>query len=150
VRSSTQVGRRIHTLLTEAWHFVLLVAAVGLAVAGLAGLIGFAAGKRGGDLVVTIAIALGAVGIGSVLLATILDPMGLSADARRYGSGVAVQAEQADLIHEMEAGLSPERKAQFRRDDVLYAGGALLIGLAVLAGFIGKWYGVPPTNPLGH
>jgi small ligand-binding sensory domain FIST len=144
------VGRRIHSLLTEAWHFVLLVAGAGVAVAGIAGLIGFAAGKRGGDLVVTSAIALGAVGIVSVLLATIVDPMALSADSRRYGYGVAVQAEQADLIHEMEAGLSPQRKAQFRKDDVLYGGGVLLIGLAVLAGFIGKWAGVPPTNPLGH
>jgi hypothetical protein len=144
------VGRRIHSLLTEAWHFVLLVVGVGLAVAAMAALIGLAAGKPGGDLVVTISVALGLVGILSVFLAMVLDPMSLGADSRRYGSGVTVQAEQADLIHEMEAGPSPKRKAQFLRDDVLYAGGVLLIGLAVLIGFVGKWAGVPPANPFGH
>ena len=144
------MGRRVHSLLTEAWHFVLLVAAVGLAVAGIAALIGLADGERGGHEVVTIVIALGVVGILSVFLATLLDPMGFSADSRRYGYWVAVQEEQADLIHEQEAGLLPKRKAQFLRDDVLYAGGVLLIGLAVLIGFVGRWAGVPPANPFGH
>jgi hypothetical protein len=73
--------------------------------------------------------------------------MGLSSDTRRYG--VAAQAEQAELIHEEQAGLSPKRKAQFLRDDVLYGGGVLLVGLAVLIGCAFTWAGTPPVNPFG-
>ena len=140
------MGRRVHSLLTGAWHFVLLVAAVGLAAAGIAGLIGLAAGKRGGHEVVTIVIAVGAIGILSVFIATMVDPMG-SADARL--GGVYEAAYQADLIHEQEAGLSAKRKKQYRRDDVLYGGGVLLVGLAVLIGYAFTWAGTPPANPFG-
>lgn len=140
------MGRRLHSLLTEAWHVVLLVAAAGLVVAGVAALIGLAVGEREGHEVVTVVIALGMAGIVSVLLATILDPMGVSADIPTYGA----LAAQGELIHEEETGLPPERKKQFRRDDVLYGGGVLLIGLAVLVAFVCKWAGVPPAYPFSH
>jgi len=143
------VGRRVHSLLTEAWHFVLLVAGVGLAVAGIAALIGRAVGERGGHEVVTIVIALGVVGILSVFVATVLDPMGLAADTRRFSGGLYEAASQADLIHEAQAGLPAERTKEFRRDDVLYGGGVLLIGLAVLIGYAFTWAGTPPANPFG-
>jgi hypothetical protein len=109
------VGRRVHSLLTEAWHLVLLVAAVGLAVAGIAALIGLAAGKRGGHEVVTVVIAVGVVGILGVFIAAMVDPMGFGADTRRWAGGVSEAAYQADLIHEHEAELRPERNTQFRR-----------------------------------
>ncbi len=48
-----------------------------------------------------------------------------------------------------QAGLSPKRKAQFLRDDVLYGGGVLLVGLAVLIGYAFTWAGTPPANPFG-
>jgi hypothetical protein len=144
------VGRRVHSLLTGAWHFVLLVAAVGLAAAGIAGLIGLAAGKRGGHEVVTIVIAVGAIGILSVFIATLLDPMGFAADMPRFGGGGIYEARsQAELIHEQEAGLPAERETQLRRDDVLYGGGVLLVGLAVLIGYAFTWAGTPPANPFG-
>ena len=144
------MGRRVHSLLTGAWHFVLLVAAVGLAAAGIAGLIGLAAGKRGGHEVVTIVIAVGVIGILSVFIATLLDPMGFAADVPRFGGGGIYEARsQAELIHEQEAGLPTERETQLRRDDVLYGGGVLLVGLAVLIGYAFTWAGTPPTNPFG-
>jgi len=144
------VGRRVHSLLTGAWHFVLLVAAVGLAAAGIAGLIGLAAGKRGGHEVVTIVIAVGVIGVLSVFIATLLDPMGFAADVPRFGGGGIYEARsQAELIHEQEAGLPTERETQLRRDDVLYGGGVLLVGLAVLIGYAFTWAGTPPTNPFG-
>jgi len=144
------VGRRVHSLLTGAWHFVLLVAAVGLAAAGIAGLIGLAAGKRGGHEVVTIVIAVGVIGVLSVFIATLLDPMGFAADVPRFGGGGIYEARsQAELIHEQEAGLPTERETQLRRDDVLYGGGVLLVGLAVLIGYAFTWAGTPPANPFG-
>jgi len=144
------VGRRVHSLLTGAWHFVLLVAAVGLVAAGIAGLIGLAAGKRGGHEVVTIVIAVGVIGVLSVFIATLLDPMGFAADVPRFGGGGIYEARsQAELIHEQEAGLPTERETQLRRDDVLYGGGVLLVGLAVLIGYAFTWAGTPPANPFG-
>jgi hypothetical protein len=143
------VGRRVHSLLTEALHLVLLVAAVGLAIAGIAGLIGLAAGKRGGHEVLTIVIAVGAVGILGVFIATMVDPMGFGADTRRWSGGVSEAAYQADLIHEQAAGRPTEREKQFRRDDVLYGGGVLLICLAVLIAYAFTWAGTPPANPFG-
>ena len=144
------MGRRVHSLLTGAWHFVLLVAAVGLAAAGIAGLIGLAAGKRGGHEVVTIVIAVGVIGVLSVFIATLLDPMGFAADVPRFGGGGIYEVRsQAELIHEQEAGLPTERETQLRRDDVLYGGGVLLVGLAVLIGYAFTWAGTPPANPFG-
>jgi hypothetical protein len=144
------VGPRVHSLLTEAWHFVLLVAAVGLAVAGIAGLIGLADGKRGGHEVVTIVIAVGVIGILSVFIATLVDPMGFAAAMPRFGGGGIYEARsQAELIHDKEAGRPTERDTQFRRDDVLYGGGVLLVGLAVLIAYAFTWAGTPPANPFG-
>jgi amino acid transporter len=144
------VGRRLHSLLTEGWHFILLVAVVGLAVAAIAGLIGLAAGKQGGHEVVTVVIAVGVTGIVCIFLATVLDPMGFSANnVLSRGGGYPVAAAQAELIHEEETGLPAARKKQFRRDDVLYGGGVLLVGLAVLIGYLSTWAGTPPANPFG-
>lgn len=145
------MGRRVHSLLTEAWHFVLLVAVAGLVVAGIAGLVGLAAGKRGGHEVVAIVIAVGVVGIVCIFVAALVDPMGFSANSFLLGTRGAYRpaAAQGELIHEEEAGLPAGRKKQFRRDDVLYGGGVLLVGLAILIGYLFSWAGTPPTNPFG-
>jgi hypothetical protein len=64
-----------------------------------------------------------------------------------YIGRAASPAFQGELMEEEETGLPAARKQQFRRDDVLYAGGVLLIGLAFLIGYICAQAGVPPTNP---
>jgi hypothetical protein len=139
------MGGRVHSLLTEAWHFVLLVAATGLAVSGIAALLDLAAGKRGGHEVVTVVIALVVVGLASVGIGVALDPMGFGA----YAGGSRSPAVQAGIFNDERFGLPPRVKKEFRRDDVLYAGGVMLIGLAVLVGYACTWAGVPPTNPFG-
>ena len=139
---------RIRSVLTEAWHFILLVAAVGLAVSSLAALIGFATGKRGGHLVVTVMIALVVTGLASIVVAMVLDPMGAGSYSLGFG-GTRSAAIQAGILHDEEHGLPPRVKKTFRRDDVLYTGGVLLILLAVLCGYVCSWLGVPPTNPFG-
>lgn len=147
MRTSAPVGRRIHSVLTEAWHLVLLVAGVGVAVSALAALIGYASGNRGGHLVVTVMIALVVTGLASVAVAMILDPMG--ARGFRIFGGTAEAKVQAGILHDEESGLPPRVKSEFRRDDVLYAGGVLLILLAVLFGYVCSWLDAPPTNPFG-
>jgi hypothetical protein len=142
------VGGRVHSLLTEAWHFVLLVAGVGVAVAGLAALIGFAGGKRGGHLVVTVMIALVVTGLVSIVVAMVLDPMGAGSFSLGFG-GTRKAAVQAGILHDEESGMPPRVKSEFRRDDVFYGSGVLLILLAVLVGYVCSWFGVPPTNPFG-
>ena len=142
------MGRRLHSLFTEAWHLVLLVAAAGLCVAGIAALIAFAAGKRGGHEVITVVIAVGVIGVVTVFVGTFIDPMSsltLLTGSRHSWQSVAKQSE---LLREEEHGLPPEVAAEFRRDDLLYAGGVLLIGFAVLLAYACTWAGVPPANPL--
>jgi hypothetical protein len=141
------VSQRLHALFTQAWHLVLLVAGAGLAVGGIAALVGYAVGKRGGDLVLTVVIVVGLAGVVALFVGVLSDPMShqtLLLGTRGTFRGVAKQAE---LRHEEEDGLDPARKEQFRTDDLFYAGGVLLIGFAVLIGYVFAWAGHAPANP---
>jgi len=70
-------------------------------------------------------IALGVVGALGVGIATLLDPMGLRANVWR-GGGWPGSPGPSD----------PETASSIMRtDDILYAGGVLLIGAAVLLAF---------------
>jgi hypothetical protein len=132
-------------LVTEGRHFVALVTAGGLVVAGVAALIGLADGQRRGHEVVAFVTTVGLVGILSVFLGTCLDPMGFPGG---YLGRVASPAAREELRREQPTGRRPERKKQLRTDDILYGGGVLLIGLAVLIGYACTWAGVP-ANPFG-
>lgn len=139
--------RRLRTLVVEAWHLVLLVVAGGLCVAGVAAVVGYAAGKRGGHEVLTTVIAIGAAGLVVMFTGVLADPMSRFSVLTGTGNAWRSAAQQSELLHEEEHGLPPAEAARFRRDDLLYAGGVLLIGFAVLLGYICKWAGVPPANP---
>jgi hypothetical protein len=132
-------------LVTEGRHFVALVMAGGLVVAGVAALIGLADGRPGGHEVVAFVTTVGLVGILSVFLGTCLDPMGFPGG---YLGRVASPAAREELRREQPTERRPERKKQLRTDDILYGGGVLLIGLAVLIGYACTWAGVPAT-PFG-
>ena len=123
------MGGRVHLLVTEGWHFVVLVAAAGLALGGVVALVGLAGGQRGEHEVVAFVTVVGVVGVLSVFVGTCLDPMG-------FPGGYLAR------------GAAPARQKPFRTDDVLYGGGVLLIGLAVLIGYGCTWAGVP-ASPFG-
>ena len=127
---------RLRVLLTAAPRFVAIVVAVGLAASAVAAVVAYEAGKRGGHEVVTVVIAVGAVGAAGVGLATLLDPMGVAAELPQGRLGSLLNVSLSD----------PE---SLRIDDILYASGVLLIGTAVLLGFVFTWAGVPPANPFG-
>jgi hypothetical protein len=125
-------------------HLVVLVVAAGIAVGGVVALLAYAGGARGGHEVVAPVIALGALGALSVVIATLRDPMGFSDQLiwpPRH------EAAQGPFVSPQFDG--EELREVYHSDDVLLAGGALLIGMAVLLGFACKWAGVPPANPLG-
>jgi hypothetical protein len=132
-------------LVTEGRHFVALITGTGLVVAGVAALIGLADGQRGGYEVVAFVTTVGVVGILSVFLGTCLDPMGFPGG---YLGRAASPAVREELRREQPTGRRPERKKQLRQDDILYGGGVLLIGLAVLIGYVCTWAGVP-ASPFG-
>jgi hypothetical protein len=144
--------QRIRTLVTEAWHLVLLVAAGGLCVSGVAALVGFLVGKRGGHEVLTVVIAVGAVGLVVLFTGVFSDPMspslrGIVAGRGMGAVGIGPSARSSMLLHDEEDGLTSAEQARFRQDDMLYAGGVLLIGLGVLIGYACSWAGVPPASP---
>ena len=130
---------------TEGRHFVALIAAGGLVVAGIAVVVGLADGKRGGQEVVAFVTTVGVVGILSVFLGTCLDPMGFPGGYLGRGAWPAAPEE---LGQEQPTGRPPARKKQLRTDDILYGGGVLLIGIAVLIGYGCTWAGVP-ASPFG-
>jgi hypothetical protein len=132
-------------LVTEGRHFVALITAGGLVVAGVAAVIGLADGQRGGHEAVAFVTTVGVVGILSLFLGTCLDPMGFPGG---YLGRVASPAAPEEPTRKQPTGRAPERKKQLRTDDILYAGGALLIGLAVLVGYACTWAGVP-ASPFG-
>jgi hypothetical protein len=123
----------VHLLVTEGRHFVVLTTAAGFAVAGVVALVVLANGQRGGHAVAVFVAAVGVVGVLSVFVGTCLDPMG-------FPGGY--------LPRDASAAVPRERLKRLRTDDVLYGGGVLLIGLAVLIGYACTWAGVP-ANPFG-
>jgi hypothetical protein len=135
----------VHLLVTEGRHFVAVIAGTGLVVAGVAAVIGLADGQRGGHEVVAFVTTVGVVGILSVFLGTCLDPMGFPGG---YLGRTASPAAPEELRREQRTGRRPERKKQLRTDDILYGGGVLLIGLAVLIWYACTWAGVP-ASPFG-
>ena len=139
------MGGRVHLLVTEGRHFVALIAAGGLVVAGIAVLVGLAGGQRGGQEAVAFVTTVGVVGIMSVFLGTCLDPMGFPGG---YLGRAASPAAPEELTREQPTGPPRERKKQLRTDDILYGGGGLLIGLAVLIGYGCTWAGLP-AGPFG-
>jgi hypothetical protein len=143
------VRQRLHALFSEAWHLVLLVVAAGVAIGGMAALIGYAAGKRGGDLVLTVVIVVGLVGVVTVFVGVLADPMSHEAVPlfMRPRSIDRSFRKQGKLLQEEEHGLDPATKERFRTDDLFYAGGVLLIGFAVLLGYVCAWAGHAPANP---
>jgi hypothetical protein len=138
------VGQRLHALVTEAWHLVLCVVAAGLAIGGLAALASYAAGRRGGDLVLTVVLVVGLAGAVAVFVGVFSDPMSHQTIIPQTPRGAR---KQAGLLHEEEHGLDPASAESFRTDDLFYAGGVLLIGFAVLIGYMCAWAGHPPANP---
>jgi hypothetical protein len=132
-------------LVTEGRHFVALITAGGLVVAGVAAVFGLADGQGGGHEAVAFVTTVGVVGILSVFLGTCLDPMGFPGG---YLGRVASSSAPEEPTRKQPTGRPPERKKQLRTDDILYGGGALLIGLAVLVGYACTWAGAP-ASPFG-
>jgi hypothetical protein len=147
------MGGRVHTLMKEAWHLVLLVVLVGLGVGAVAALLAYGGGKRGDDLVLTATVAVGAIGVVSVAIGVASDPMTPGGADPAWRDGGEVRPHSHRYVagrnpYDKDDGLPAEEARRYRRDDMLYAGGVLLIGLAVLIGYACSWAGVPPANPL--
>lgn len=129
-----RLGRigRFRLLATRAAHYVGLVVAIGLAIAGVVALLTFVAGDSGRQIAKAAAITLGVVGGLGVLTAVVLDPMGIGPGTG--GLGVSAGAGFSPLA---PYGALPDGMGRIMRlDDVLYGGGAVLIGIALLLGFV--------------
>jgi hypothetical protein len=88
-------------------------------------LLGYAGGARGGELIKVVWVTLAVVGGLSVLVAVVLDPMGAEFHFGQVGAFGPLSALPGSSIPE-----GTERVTHL--DDVLYAGGIVLIGAAVL------------------
>jgi hypothetical protein len=121
-----RLGRvgRARLLAKQAAHYVGLVIVIGLAVAGVVTLLAYAAGATSEAVVKVFAIASGGFGGTCVLAATLIDPMGAS-----FSLGFPGVVARPSRVPP-PAGT----EKIMRLDDVLYAGGVGLIGVALLIG----------------
>jgi hypothetical protein len=148
-----RLGRvgRLRLLATQAAHWVFFAVLIGLVIAGIVGLLAYAAGADATQLVKAVFIALLVVGGLAILAATIADPMGYGSQRDTLLSGgLSVVARSRDIPKSFTSrAVLPGRTTGgweppdddienlpiarlMRVDDILYAGGVVLIALGVL------------------
>jgi len=133
------VASRIRAVVGRALHLVALAVAAGLLIAAVAAGVAAALGDRGGTIVVVAVIAVGVSGAVAIFVGVFTDPMGgLPAFTPRGTGSPAWWARNRD--DETYRGIE-------HQDDVFYASGVVLIGLAVLVGYLCDLAGVPPKSP---
>jgi len=135
-----RLGRvgRLRLLVTQAAPSVGLAVLVGLMCAGVVWLVALGAGVRGPHEVRTLVIALVVVGGLAILGAAIVDPMGYEGGTPlTFGRGMRFPSA-GWKSGSLTAGPSPDIGSDWaagrlmRVDDVSYAAGVILIGIAVL------------------
>jgi hypothetical protein len=129
---------RLRFVATQAAPWVVLAVLIGLAIAGIVGLVALAAGEHGAHAVRSMVIALVVVGVLAILATTLVDPMGYEGGTSlTFGRGMRFPSS-GWKAESLRSGPSPNIDsgkgfgALMRVDDVVYAGGAILIGIGVL------------------
>jgi hypothetical protein len=152
-----RLGRvgRLRLLATQAAHWVLYAVLIGLTIAGVVALLASSAGAHGAQLVKAVVITLVVIGGLAILAATIADPMGYGSqrDTLLRG-GLSILASSDDLSKsymsrptvpgQPAAGWEPPAheidnlptRRLLRIDDILMAGGAILIALGLAIHFV--------------
>jgi hypothetical protein len=135
-----RMGRfgRLRFLVRWSAPWVGLVVLIGLALAAVVALLALAAGRHGAHEVKAIVIALFVEGGLCVVAAVLFDPMGYGRKTGRDVARAAMASPQRASMRAMNPVLDqPEKIGRVRRfDDVLYAGGVVLIGIAVLFHYV--------------
>lgn len=139
MRQYSVVASRIRAVVVHALHLVAFAVAAGLLIAGVAAGISAALGDRDGRIVTVAVIAVAVTGVLAVFVGVFTDPMGTFTAFTRRGIG---SPGWSSTTRDDETYRSIQRT-----DDVLYASGAVLVGLAVLIGYLCDLAGVPPKSP---
>lgn len=127
----------LRLVVTRSAPWVGLVVLIGLSLAGVVALLARAAGTHGAHEVKAVVIALSVLGGLCVLAAIVADSMGYGRKTGRDVVGVAFTSPRSSLRAMNPVLDQPAKRGELRRfDDVLYASGVVLIGIAVLLHYV--------------